>query len=98
MASPAKLKKVTDSTGRGKGYLPSSGGGGKIPSGTAPATPKPKAAKSSGKTGKFPSGTVTAVFPLRSSGGKSSSQAVGNAMKAQFNISPMPLRSNQPAK
>lgn len=58
MASPAKLKKVADSTSRGKNHLPGS-------SVTAGALKKPAAAPQSGKKSKFPAATKTAPMPLR---------------------------------
>jgi hypothetical protein len=50
---------------RGSNYLPSPGGGGKIPSGTAPSLPKPKAAPNSGKAGKVPAPVSGKPLPLR---------------------------------
>jgi hypothetical protein len=98
MASPAKLQKVSDSASRGRSFLPGPGGSGKIPSGTAPATPKPKAAANSGKAGKFPSVSSGGSFPLRSNGKKGSAPSVGSAMSPQSAVKPAPLRSSKAAK
>lgn len=58
MASPKRLKKVADSTSRGKNHLPG-------PGVSAGALKKPGAAPQSGKKGSFPASTKTAPMPLR---------------------------------